>query len=513
MVTCACFVLAVAAATAASALAEPPSPGNCDKYCDWALDLGKKHFSKENAAQSEQWCADHGKPVSESTAQTTKLPAEQAAAVSKTCGGLLVFPGEDCTTVKERFIACKLRGGQVSTYCGEYVGQTGPIVGDTVIMALDAAAAIACWAACGGVKHAEAACSWIGLGAGVAEMAYAVYQVAKSKEASQISGILTGAVGTGMSIYTLAKTKGGKESSGSKTMSCLSAITFTASTALRAVNLANYAKARKSACKNVKELGSDAATVESFQAMQATNSLPSAGGGGSGGGAQTGLVSSELKPGDAKGEGISDAMLAKAFAATEGQWMQGSGIEPLLAEQLKKMDFNALLERTKSGENAGSLLASLAGDQPFAGQMSELAQFVQDNADEIGKLAPGFGSSAVYSPASGGTTASAPKDNTMDNIQGMMNGLLQGMQPGQKEEGGSGASSVKFGGTANAGNPDIWHSGTKASIFQIVSDRIVNARDRIEKLDWSLPLNKHYASQAAPVPGAPGATPPPGAKK
>lgn len=155
------------------------------------------------------------------------------------------------------------------------------------------------------------------------------------------------------------------------------------------------------------------------------------------------------------------------------------GLDPEeIGTRLDQGEDPASIVRGAMGSPAGGGSSpGLGGGGPMSDAIKALEQDFKD-----GKLDELLGSSSGGGASSGG--AGAKKEAEPDF------GSLFGRKSGSDS---SGYGLLKMNGErgpASGSDSDIWHTGSKHSIFQIVSNRIDKSREKIHVLEWASPLNR-----------------------
>lgn len=148
---------------------------------------------------------------------------------------------------------------------------------------------------------------------------------------------------------------------------------------------------------------------------------------------------------------------------------------------------------SKLGINPEDFHNSVMNDGPAA-TLSKLglAQSTKDAIAEIDSEAKSAmlaaGDTAKYGGGGSRTPASSGGSGAMD-LSGLMGAFGAG-GAGAGAAAGAQIATVNFGSNADT---DIWHSKHKGSIFDIVSHKLNKTGDRLEKLDYALPMNRALA--------------------
>jgi hypothetical protein len=176
---------------------------------------------------------------------------------------------------------------------------------------------------------------------------------------------------------------------------------------------------------------------------------------------------------------------AAALAGPAGTLLSSLNNKEKLPEALKQLagvSMGDLARTMSSGQSPAAIMAGAGGGlSTFASDIKSLGDAVRD-----GKLAMnGLSAASTYAGGAGGGKGAG----------GAKPGLGLGFNFG-----GATAAAVgdqKFEKTAKAIEParegDIWHEGYGGSIFQLVSQKLVTNRDRIDQLEWDTPLNRALA--------------------
>ncbi|MEO7163289.1 MAG: hypothetical protein ABI041_10255, partial [Bdellovibrionia bacterium] len=161
--------------------------------------------------------------------------------------------------------------------------------------------------------------------------------------------------------------------------------------------------------------------------------------------------------------------------------------------------------------------AKMFGPMPNKAQIPEFLDKLGTSLNDIQhKLQNGSPAAAINSilnpPESAAAIIEATQNATMTKSMDSDGSVMKGGGGGGRSEGSSEAAfnpmaffggakekeaeatgTVSFGAKTSVAAPestDIWHPGSKLSIFQIVSGRLKHSEPRVEQLDWAFPLNR-----------------------
>ncbi len=145
------------------------------------------------------------------------------------------------------------------------------------------------------------------------------------------------------------------------------------------------------------------------------------------------------------------------------------------------LGLDGLANKMKNGESLASIMGGIEGMSPEASEMmAELTQAASESKQFDSTMTGGGGKGPSGSGDAGPNLMSffGPKAGA-DAVGG-----TQALEFGSKTP------------SLGEGN-DIWHSGAKGSIFQIVSQKIEKNSARIDQLEWATPLNRALNGLAA----------------
>ena len=131
------------------------------------------------------------------------------------------------------------------------------------------------------------------------------------------------------------------------------------------------------------------------------------------------------------------------------------------------------LENAVKNGGAGAALAGMTGSMPGSDSLAVLAASAQDDGRALGKqmgLTSGLGPNLTYS-SGGGSSRSGGESNPLSSIFGNtpFGGGAMGVQ---------GPNIATFG--SGPKMPDIYHTGTKMNLFEIVSDKMGKVVNRVK---------------------------------
>jgi hypothetical protein len=259
-----------------------------------------------------------------------------------------------------------------------------------------------------------------------------------------------------------------------KNEACMSTAFFTIMSAVRISNISKEDQLKGNACNNVHSLAGTEATAAggSYGPMNAIN----ANGTGSGSGVASG---SDV----AAGTQLSCIQTASITAcSTGGTQMSAAEAGPLdtsgLSQPLAPQAADLLSSLGSSGGGSGGggtggASSGIPGDMKTAmAQLSAIAEHA--NGDVVGGISSSGGG--------GGGSAKAGSDSPFPNIFGALAGAS-----------GDGNPNRELGFKTGSDDSDIFHSKSKLSLFQIVSNKLTQVNDRLNRLDWASPMNRALA--------------------
>jgi hypothetical protein len=501
-----------------------PEKVNCNDFCEnlvakvanggWTdKDSRKEYRNVMNTSGGSGWsltddqfCANHGYPTNPSVQAATVSVNNQACNVTMLQGQSYGTGTEGCKRASDAIFRCQMHNSQVIPQCLAYKAAKTADDGESVVLALDIAAAATCGAECalapaGAVGSAVAgACQIAGTSATVMEVIQNS-RMAYTERAMQSvlggAGTIAGGTATAVNILnagdaaeTGSETNIGLGSGGGdevrkknqRKASCYAAASFAFLAGLRTYNIRNDMKAKDDACKAVRGLASNvltgspgtagnqgAGTGTGFNGINtggsATGDNGSGGSNGSYAGAGTGTGTENINCSGPLGCEVPPTL----SSATDGGVLTQSGLDKLVGKPAA--DIAAAL---KSGVTPAQALQSAmgsAGAGQMGGALASLAQSAQDNASSLGgsfnMSSPAAG--AMYAAGGGGGGGRSGGDSNPF-------GNLFGGQGGAGAGGARALASEEFGkGRAT----DIWHTGTTQNLFEIVSGKVSQVSGRV----------------------------------
>jgi hypothetical protein len=206
----------------------------------------------------------------------------------------------------------------------------------------------------------------------------------------------------------------------------------------------------------------------------------SAGNGGNSARAQGASIASELDQ-----TPFPQGKYAAATAGPAGSLLNGLNNKEKLPEVLKQLagvSMGDLARAMSSGQSPSAILAGASGGlSTFASDIKLLGDAVRDGSLGFN----GLGAASSYASGGGGGKGGAAKP-TLGlgfNFGGTAAPTFASEQKFEKRE-----RKIEPGREG-----DIWHEGYGGSIFQLVSQKLVTNRDRIDQLEWDTPLNRALA--------------------
>ncbi len=395
-----------------------------------------------------------------------------------------------------------------------------PLDTEKTLIALDTIASALCITACVMPANlaAVAACSGSGIIASAVELSAVIAMNTKSTLVSgyiQDAGSFLAFIGAGVagagaagSTSKLAgkfgvQEAGQKESlNKGKNASCFTMVTFLALLGIRAYDLIELENSAKNQCDVVKKLANNGAAPSPNPSPAYTGLGDTLGNGGSqigssgiggsgtGGGAGltgSGVISDNTHPVDQCmsqqiGSGVQANVAGNSCAHTLGLSSLGasSGGDAGLTNQmgtgnlLSRLPDNInTIAKKISSEGVGSTLASLLpssiGDAGLAA--AAIAQAAQNDGANLASHLGMSGSTYSSGSGAGSRGNSSAADSALANIFGAGSaGALGG--------GVHGPALASFGAAAIPN--DIWHSDSKVSLFDIVTDKILRVSNRVK---------------------------------
>jgi hypothetical protein len=425
----------------------------------------------------------------------------------------------------EKQFQCVYHTGQLMTQCLAMDAAKSAGQMEKMIDVLDAAAAAICYTACFSSWNPAgynlvAVCNYSTIGVGAAEIIDTFIQKSSSV-GEEISSIMGGAgsiaggaaglvIGKGTTLDSLkvaktppagtaapANAKGPaqantQETKTDKHMACGSAVLMTVEGALRLANIMAQDSAKANAANMIVALNSGSPTTGT---TTSTGTLATAGNTSANSGIGSGTNSADALSGSstaspyacaANGMGTGTGQCgvpSSAMSDPDVAMLNG----PLGAAAADYAAQNPDIGNQIAGNGSGS---SGAAGTPDLSPLSDLAKATLESA------------SALASGAQGGTV--------MEKSRGLASASKSTLDFGQMGSAAAAApaADMSFGkATADpAAANDIWHAGTKKSIFAIASQKIAATSSRVESVGYVSKMNQILSGQSQRAPAQVGAT-------
>jgi hypothetical protein len=132
------------------------------------------------------------------------------------------------------------------------------------------------------------------------------------------------------------------------------------------------------------------------------------------------------------------------------------------------------LENAVKNGGVGAAVSGMMGSTPGSDALASLASSAQNDAQALGKqmgLTSGLGPNLTYSSGGGGGRSGGSESNPLSSLFGNtpFGGGAMGVQ---------GPAIATFG--SGPKMPDIYHTGTKLNLFEIVSDKMSKVVSRVK---------------------------------
>ncbi|MEK6706502.1 MAG: hypothetical protein AABZ06_12020 [Bdellovibrionota bacterium] len=352
-------------------------------------------------------------------------------------------------------------------------------------------------------------------------------ELGKEIKATEKSANLADMGEDGAEEVAALREQGDKLKAKQRKTACLTAAAFAITAGIRAYNLTKYDTYRKEACENVEKLATsqDGQPVSVPDFQTGPSPIPNTGSSGIGSdttsGAESNLgadtttassPSSDSDPTDDSGTTEQSENLLNCIAgqgsngclqqdyidtgsqsaatamATDTGLLARTGVDRIVAP-IARNNMNIIKASMNRGQlDAGSIIAAMsAGSLGRVGfELTQLARFSQQHAPELlGVATPSSRNSPAYQQQHYGVTQSGDTSYNSTNQPGSA-ALTHNTTSGDM------ASAVAIPPPAPQAvdDDDIWHSNATGSIFQIVSNKLVKTRGRVEMLEWSTKLNR-----------------------
>jgi hypothetical protein len=480
--------LLLPAFSASSAWATYDNP-TCDSVCGQIVDTSTDKIL--NTSGTDGWSAPD-------TAWCSANPTNNVT--GGTTGTTVASLSANATTATDQN-RCQYHDSQVLNYCLAYEATTSTDKFNIPLLALDVGAAATC-----GIECFNPISSTIGAACHITSTAASAAQILDemSQSSSGVSkdiGEILGAAGIANNVVGVMTTTGGlshisnivefmkdqpantaSASQANKLNACISMGVMSAMAAMRVAQLASHAASKQSSCQSVLNLLSSqpVITASTGTATGEGGSTAGASGATSGGsiiGSGAASASNIASTAACAQNGIGSCPdSGQMSAATDGGLMSSTGLDQTAGTALAAQDLPALANAINSGQSAGSMIGSAMQGQGVDGAIDTIKGITDDMQKNLVSVA----ASPAYS-SSGAGGAVKPAQSAFG----------KGFDFGSSAAGATPAGELKFNRAPSAiADGDIWHEGYKGSIFQIVSTKIVETKDRINSMDWSTPLNR-----------------------
>jgi hypothetical protein len=448
----------------------------------------------------DQWCADHG--IQTNASVPADGNATTTAVASSSCN-INIAPGENCSVANTGVTRCIWYASQAEPQCMAYLTSTDAHDNEIVPIIFDSAAGISCAVACYDQyvpnytsAAANAACEVIGLAAGVTDLlaVFAQQSSAGARALGALGGVGAGvAAGVSVSQFSDGVTAGTSTTT-KKIAVCASAALFILTAIVRGISEKGDSTAKTDACNNVQTLMSKATPVGytgSPVASGVTTTTTSSGstltaatgttGSSIGNTSASAALNAGVVPQACLDQGIS--CQASSSAATDAQMLSQSGLDKLTAPLASQIGpaIAAAAESGNLGNAIGSALSTAGLPAEIVKKFTDLANAAADSAPDLNKN---------INLASGAMSGGGGGNRLPPKSAGSGSDLF-----GSKAVGAAGEATTSFQAatrsvSSSAANDDIWHTGYRGSIFDIVSEKITSTRDRVSISDWASPANK-----------------------
>jgi hypothetical protein len=383
---------------------------------------------------------------------------------------------------------CQYHNSQVLTYCIAYDKIHKAQTMELPLLLLDVTGAGLCGVVCANEfdlidansPALYAACRLESTAASAVDLIDAL-TLSSDPTAQAVDGLLA-AAGLGANILELQEMglkgfTGGSQGANEKRNACITAAALSVASGLRTYDITHQQLSKQAACSDLKGLLSTSPVVG------VASPTPSAPITVAAGGATIGTVNN-LGPSAIIGSGSNLAsqlscaqggLTSCGFAnqgimsaATDGGLLSSSGLDQVAAQQLAQSNLSGV---SPTSPNTSGMLASALGNTStdVAQKLLAVEKAAENNAKHL------EGSTAFAKGAAVG-------ESEVHSV-GAFNFEAATTVANKKE--------LEFKrAPATTGDGDIWHAGYSGSIFQIVSSKIVESKERVQPMDWTSPLNR-----------------------
>jgi len=489
--------------TAINGSAVPTAAVNCDDACSMV--------NNGWSTTDDQWCANHGVTTNGAVVPQTQTTTTTATVSIPACNVTIyaedVQSGMNCQSVNTNMDRCKFHNSQLGPQCLAYqaANNANSIQMQRTLLFLDEATTIACGTVCiAGVATAGMAASWQyacqapAIAAGAAEFADSLKM--KNGPIGMAIGMVgaatagmngVAAVGVMEAPDVIAPSGGGapapnpvappesaRTTTSQKAIACSTAALFAVMTALRYKDFIAANNAKNKACSAIQSLISAASAVNpDGSATAAYNATTGAGAPGysaygSATGGNSGAINGSTSTTPAtQAAAVSSNCAAQGLVcmdtggATDAGFLTNSGLDKAAAPLANQLGAQQNPNAFSSG--GGMLNAATAGLGDVGKSLANLAQIAGQNSGDLAGINMGYNpASSMYAGGGGGAHGGSGAGGGAD-LAGALSGLFG--NPDGTPAANRAPSNLAFG--APMSN-DIWHTGTKQTLFEIVSTRI-----------------------------------------
>jgi hypothetical protein len=380
---------------------------------------------------------------------------------------------------------------QQNTQCAAYNTAGSSKTMDYVVLGLEGVALGTCVTACAGQASilgasSQALCTDSNTVAQGAQIVSAL-MVKDQSAASKLMGALSGAAGIGISAFEgggmsgVWSTKFGdtKPADLKQKQACMTSVFLGLSMAQRIMAINSENSTQNQACNAVQALNSQNGIINSTGGVSGGSSSTASSNAILSNGVQAGLTC-------VAGNGLAScASGTPAAAAMDTGALIKSGADQQLASAAQGIT-PGLVSAVQGGASAGSVVggAASAGGAGFGDAMKTLADAAGEISGESGEGEVGL---ALGTTTGGGGGAGHRASN--DDSSGDIGSLLAGVFGKQAGAGGA-QPAVRSLAFAQDTSSDIYHTGYKGTIFDIVSQKTASVKNRVESLDFASPSNR-----------------------
>ncbi|HLE01660.1 MAG TPA: hypothetical protein VJB59_15460 [Bdellovibrionota bacterium] len=386
--------------------------------------------------------------------------------------------------------AFEAQWGQVPMHCAVMAGANTAKKSQMITASVYTAVAIGCLAACAFQwAGSGTACMIAGGAAAATDLVYSIMTARSIKSYDAMRSSINTSIGAGIGATAGAYGVGAISSNPLRGEACTAGAIAALMAGVKWYGMSRSSKVAKESCRVIEDFLSPAiAATTGGDTEPGVNSVTGGGGGSSsttnirnsgGGTSSYGTTAEEILKGN------DPASSGAALAGPDSALLDKMPNRAQIPELLKGMGTNmGDIARRLGSESPANILGGMSGmPSAFGDAMKALDEDIKNGKIEllgVGPEAAGYvnagSSAAMAGKGSGGESPFA-------SLGSMFNKELPKL---------TGGTELNFNGKSGLEvlDSDIWHTGAKKTIFEIVSTRYDRSRSKLSTLDWASPLNR-----------------------